>query len=626
MLFAGDDNANMSSTERGRDISQMDEGSNVVSMDSFVTNPFGDSPDKPQTMASARPTGPPSMPAPPPPARLQYYTDCSDLPNTDQTYGVTGDLLRMTPAHKDSGPSYPWPTGGTQMPVGGYVYTPTNYHNQENALPESDGSPVVFTATADIPATWSNADITGRHRMSHHDRGLSGQPFIRSSSRYTQNDGGWEDTQASDTRPNLAALASRPSGDSYADVSDYDSNHRLSQPAAPQAQPVTTGMVGGNGSPYIRVGCEAYRMLKGGSNEPNTDDPVQRAKQLLKANMMENQLMGSQANSSASGGPQVISKEQLRRNEAELEDIRKKHPAAIKTAVDQIANETENSLVPLRRDYDPNNSFEKVIRLGLQGDGQSFTSSRRGVRHPGTESPGLVFSDTMNTFRTTPRGAPPMPGFAAENWSPLMGQPLAVMTPGGRTLLTPSTQRTGERDDYEMNSMRRFGDSRPAISSQTSLLPLHLRNRSTTPYGERRPMTDAELRERGPNWSMDPTGRSVTQTDVAFAIGTILEPAIETVEGPALLTVAQGRQPQMLREQKMISRKYFSRSMWCPITAMLFGLGYMDGKARADSQGRVTEMSKDEKYWALFYAAPLGSIAYAIVVVVIVISVVASRA
>ncbi|KAK5121112.1 hypothetical protein LTR85_005596 [Meristemomyces frigidus] len=620
--------AHASYVEQSRAVSPIDDVSDGLSAASFVTNPFETGDEYWADVVSARLAALPNLPVPPPPVHLPYYQEGTAIQTSDQTYGATGDLLQITPATRQGGsPSYPWPTGGSSVVTGRYPYPPSGEENKENVPPED--SVLALGAVAGIPAAWSNADLPMHTRDSFRDRGLTGRPFLRHSSRYShraEEDDAWEDTQASDTHADLADLADlagRPSQDSYADLSDDGTDRRLSL-IAPQGQPTMRTFTAGDGSPVLRFGNKAHRVLMSGPNEPRQDDSLKRAKQLLKANMMANMLMGALANGLGSVDTEVIDREQHRRNEMELEDIRKRNPAAVKAAVEQVAHESKACLPrPFRPPYDPQNSFEKICQLGLVGgDVPSVTPGRCGILEGG-QSPHEEFrrSETMNTMATIRHRGPPIPGLPPAFWSPLPALPQAAMTPRGRATATPSTHRTigpEEYEEYEMDAITRCGGSRSVISSQRRLLPFRLGASSIRSFNPRRPLTDEELMEREPNWIMSPSNRHTSRLHVDIPINVNAEDA-------RLINRDDVQNATMLREQKIISRRYYAATIWCPVSALMFGLGYFDGKARARSQHGVTEMAKSHKFWALFVATPLGLVAYTIVGVVIVIAIVATH-
>lgn len=529
-------------------------------------------------------------------------------------------------------------------------YPPLDEENKEN-LPPGDSATttgvthgVTHGVTRGIPVAWSNSDLpvhtrdSFRARDSFRDRGLTGNPLIRSSSRYSyrrQNeDDDWEDTQASETYPNLAELAGRPSQDSYADLSDDGTSHRLSLPA-PQGQPTMRAGTATDGSPIVRFGNKAHRVLMSGPSEelrphdsapligPSEPKPLgslKRAKQLLKANMMENKLMDTIADGIGSAESQVIDREQHRRNEIELENIRRRNPAAIKTAVEQVIKEKESRKdLPraFRPPYNPQNSFEKIIQLGMRGGDQSISSDGHGVLEADQSPPdeNLRRSETANTMATIRREAPPTPGMPAGNWSPLLTWPETVMTPRGRTraAATPSTHRTIEPEEYEMDTITRCGPSRTYTTSQTHLLPMRLGvvdSPSPEPFDPGRRLTDAELIERAPNWDMLPSNRHTSRLIVPLPVNTA------NADDPRLINRDDVRNPMALTEQKIISRKYYCACVWTPISAALFGLGCFDWRMRALSQHGATEMCRNHKYWALYMATPAGCVFYSIFIVI----------
>ena len=559
-------------------------------------------------MTAARLTGPPNLPAPPPPAHVTYLPDWTELPPSDQTYGATSDLLYVTPGRR---PIYPWSTGDTYMNFGGNQRFETRDANKENVPP---GNPGLASGAADgIPATWSNADLPARTRDSLlRERGLSGQPFVRSSSHYTQVDDNeaWEDTQASDTHPNLADLAEHRSDDtSLADISDIESNPRHSL-FADQGQP-SLRQVQGQTPTFVN---KSHRFLFSRPRDKPQDHNARLAERILKDRVLEQEITGKML---PFGEPKVdkkVRREQLNK----LEHLRRVDPASVQVAVQKVHKKLQKHLTLPRG---ARNSFEDVIAK-TRGDGRSRTSSERGLLR-GSESPfsqysqyshrGLEYSPSTNTFVTI-RDVPPLPTPKSSNWSPLVSQPQTVMTPNGRGTVTPaSTLHTVTREQYEMQSIRRCPGPRRAISTQTGLLPMQLGhgNSSTTSLAIGRALTDAELMDREQKWTMEPRTESGARLQLNLPVNYDPE--------PALIDAATLRDAAKIKEQKRISAIYFSRTVWCPITALMFGLGYFDGKARARIRQGVTEMSREDKRTALFIALPLGILMYTIVAVIIVI-------
>ncbi|KAK5744375.1 hypothetical protein LTR17_002085 [Elasticomyces elasticus] len=253
----------------------------------------------------------------------------------------------------------------------------------------------------------------------------------------------------------------------------------------------------------------------------------------------------------------------------------------------------------------------------------------------------LEFSNTFSSFTTVKERSP-----RSETW--LLAEdvvqkprPAKISTSGHGTpstkhvisrvpeIITPTdSQRTGLAEEYELNELTRCvngtGLSRPAISGQTSLKPLQLlgnttaMDSSTTSFVPGRRMTDSDLIQREPNWTMSPSSRAVPRT--AFEL-----PADAKLVQPMLMSREEARGLAMEAEQKRISNRYFVLTAFFPITALLFGLGRLDWVAKKVSNGRVDGMEKQDKYWARFIAAPLGMMFYAIIAIFVVLMVVVVR-
>lgn len=592
---------------------------------------------------------PPGLPAPTPPTRAVNQQESPELLTSDQTYGATGELLEMTPATRVQGSStYPYQPGGNSY-VGKGKGKATeedmddSHSNKEN-IPPSDS----VMAFAGLPAAWSNVDLPAPVRASLvMDRSLSGNPMARVSSLYTEDDeGAWEDTQASESHPNFDDMPQRQSQVSYADLSDDEGEDGLILPPSlagqgqPSLQQVRTRDGTATQSQFVN---KAHRVLMSRPDEPAHDITRQRVKDLLKANMEQKRI--GHVYGGMLGQTPTYDRAQMRRDELELEVLRQNNRSIFKQAADEVAAEEMAKRRPRqRRLYDPHNSFEQVIRkCGLGGDDTRSvaSSSRAGLldedqRWP--QMPGeLVYSPTINTFRTAPRNAPPMPPMPGlvpqtwgtvrtECWSPLaVQQPVRVYEPRGRRNMTPSTVRTRNAGDegYELHTLGRFyGTSRPAMSSQTSLLPIQLASTNeestTTTRVPGRRLTDQEFMDRQPSWrDYGPWAKTPWRQGLSLPVNGVAQP----------LLPYHDRRPnaRVLREQGEISQRWFCLTALCPVTALLFGLGKFDRKAQAISEGRVEEMSPREKGWALYLAVPLGVIVYAIIGIAAFLGVVLSR-
>ncbi|KAI7681405.1 hypothetical protein KC353_g21883, partial [Hortaea werneckii] len=273
---ASADTALVESARTGRDNPNPQESS---STESSGRNPFGREYLRMRS-GSARLTGPPTIPAPPPPPQFPTYDYGSDLPTSDQTYGATGELLQMTPAVQHGGGSaaYPWPTTGS--PIGLGVYIPADSGEASN----SGNVDFVRNNSQDIPAQWINADQPPSVRNSVQGRRLSGRPFLRSSSRYSiPDDDEWESIRESESRPDVTT---RQSEDSIADVSDYASTHHKSRQAA-QGQPTLQQSFGSDGAVRETFANKAHRQLMSRPDDRVQDMTTKRMQDILTTRIIE---------------------------------------------------------------------------------------------------------------------------------------------------------------------------------------------------------------------------------------------------------------------------------------------------------------------------------------------------
>ncbi|KAI7229769.1 hypothetical protein KC330_g7274 [Hortaea werneckii] len=595
----------------GRDNPSPQESS---STESPGRNPFGREYVRMRS-GSARLTGPPTIPAPPPPPQFPTYDYGSDLPTSDQTYGATGELLQMTPAIQHGGGSaaFPWPTTGS--PIGLGVYIPADSGEASN----SENVDVVRNNGQNIPAQWINADQPPSVRNSVQSRRLSGRPFLRSSSRYSiPDDDEWESIRESESRPDVTT---RQSEDSIADVSDYASTHHKSRQAA-QGQPTLQQSFGSDGAMRETFANKAHRQLMSRPDDRVQDMTTKRMQDILTTRIIEDNLTGKLCPTTPN-----VDKEKRKRDMDELNRLKAAHPAKFQVATERTAEQFEDGNLVRRsilgfgkRKVEHKNSFEEVM-AEAQALGEGRTPSARPLL-PRRSSPlgnnGLDYSPTQDTFVTVHQ-TPSIPSLPHTPWTPLPNRPQPILDPYRRGRAPSSAQRTGNAEEFELQTLTRHGRARASIRGQRALLPLQMDNSSTTSAPVGRPLTDRELMQREPNWTLRPHAnrpRSNLHIDVL--------PNADVER--ALLRPGQANNAEMVREQKQLSRKYYNWAIWCPISALLFGLGAFDRVVRSRSHhGAVTEMCEDHKFWALYFATPVGVVAYTIVGLVTALLVVLSR-
>ncbi|KAK3066631.1 hypothetical protein LTR53_016941, partial [Teratosphaeriaceae sp. CCFEE 6253] len=640
---------------------------------------------------------PPGLPVPPPPTHQLYHYDCTDLPTSDQTYGATGELLRVTPPKEaDYTSSYRYAPAETSMyppmrydangqlsypPMPSAHYKSSHakpmlddhegyYHphdNKENIPPSPRDSIVTNEYGDGIPAAWSNADLPRSHRagLQEQDRRLhhTRKPFRVKDKRrgkekaFDPDDEYWTDCDPADDPAEDFKAIRRESQFSYANTSD-DGECMAPMEGGVCCMPSSPS----NALPSL----QAVRMSDRSAGhtlfavssldaKPTTPEEAVHQLDVKSAIGLIKEVLQERILKSLYGGDGVAAAE-LRYNdmiETRLERLKVRNIAVLQEAADRVAFEVPNMRPPHGRawvnGYNPHAAFLALMRkldivvadtreLPKSSTLPPQTGLNQTVRDllnrpsPGS-SPGLAFSPTFNSFRTISPDRDRIP-----SWIESMQKPSPVMTPGGRGLATPSdprrraaraiavvtpgdSQRTAHAEDYEMHELVRHngtttGKGRPAMSGQTTLRPLQLGNTnldsSTTSFVPGRRMTNTELAAREPNWTMSPEARSTPRTAFELPDNT---PLLAHVMGRA----AEAGGPDVEREQKRISIKYFALTALCPISALLYGLGYLDGQARRESEGRVDGMAEEDKLWALWLAAPLSLILYAIVIITVVV-------
>lgn len=579
--------------------------------------------------------GPPNVPAPAPPplhgkSGAQYYSGWSDLPTTDQTYGNTGQLLQLTP-QESTYPPYPGLQG-----AGSATYAYDGTHGARRHVRRR----AHFTGNEAFGRDYDEGEDKENTPPgpSRAERGAGMQsglavprPLHRSSSYYPDDESVWESTQASESRANLAdpdAIGrpneeERPSQESYANTSRCSTDHRLSvprqAPIAGSASRRPSEQISGMAAGQPRVINPAAALPTWREEVPTEET---KAKGILGGKFREDVA-----------------------DIQELDRLGKTNPAAFRKAKDFFADKFGRlKLSPPKAAYSPKDSFSKAIQLGSNRDAhQSASSDTQGLlNHRGEPvmSGGLRFSETTNTFMTSPR----TPVSATKPYSPLHPTPVtpAPVTPPASALVrgratTESTRATAPRsnqdtpitDNIELRRMRKKKPthvSRAAMSSQTELQPLALVE-STASAASRR-LTVAEFLAAEPGWTAEPdfsrTGALAQYFHRADAFG--IQQPDGTVERVSLLMrPEEARNIGTRRSQRKLTRWYFRVCILCPLTAILFGLGGLDWRMRQITKGRITEMSPTAKKQALEVYVALGIIAWSGLGVMIAMSIIASK-
>lgn len=569
------------------------------------------------------------------------FPDNTPPTTTDRTYGNTGQLLLMTsegerisvptPRPGEGPPIYFDGRGGSsrarfssdlrvdQTPRRDYSQALTTHGSQaiemraifdadedkENTPPDrsaSEASLMLGQARTFRP-TYSDV----RHQYPPGSVDMGGVPnMLRSSSYYPEDDDAnsmWESIHESESRNNLAGLASRPSQESYANTSHHGSQHRLSLPPGD----VDADMEAGPSSqPRI---LRAMVVPTSWRHVAETDE--KKARKLLEANMLEDALVGKLPNTPKQDKFQFAS------DLKDLERLRENERAAAKGVG------SASKLTKLKPVYSPQTSFSKAKLFGRKQESrESVASEQRGLlSYRGSPVPGgsLRFSETANTFKTvtTKPSSSSIYGRPVESYSPLSPPPL---TPPASALLRDKTNPfrspgsierpdTLQGEQIEMQRFRRKPASRAAMSGQTALQPLQL-VANTTNSGR---MTEAQLIAAEPGWTNEPdyssTGalarqggefpRDLEAGAASVCGGTIMLPSL-------LMRPEEARSYSRKLEQAKLTRRYYILSLISPVTCLVFAFGGLDWRMRQMTKGEIVEMLPESKSNALWPYFPLG--------------------
>ncbi|TKA79549.1 hypothetical protein B0A55_02735 [Friedmanniomyces simplex] len=568
-----------------------------------------------------------------------------------------------------------------QMP---YDYNSSYYpHDNKENVPPSD-SVVNFQQPAGMPTTWSNADLPPSHRASlSAPKGRQApvptygrkRALPKKKLHDDDDDPVWVDIDPADDPEEDMRAAQRDSQLSYANTSDpgsmcehWEYGGMCCMPSVPkrgrrslQATKLPDGTLGH--VPYIEA--VQPKALSQNSEETYVKEGIALIKQVMREKSVK-ATWGGEGNPSA----------ELKENkmwEIKLRKLKNEHPRAVKDAADHVALEVPNMMPDQGRawsnGYDPHVCFQELMdrlnlytadphelpkepkRSRMPHRGLSESAQRLLDEHPGSSSAGLEYSNTFNSFSTVKPASPRLPSWLADLESPLKPRP--AMTPGSRAIATPShkqyrgrslattpsdSQRTGRVEKYEMNELTRCSRSgtgavRPAMSGQTTLRPLQLGSNnnttldsSTTSFVPGRRMTDTDLLQREPGWTMGPRDRPAASASASASAAAAaprfafeLSPADTALLGPRLLSLTEAQGREHAKERRHISNRAFCLTAVCPVSAALFGMGCLDGVARRVSGGRVEGMEEEDMFWARWIAAPLGVVFWAVVVIVVVV-------
>ena len=371
---------------------------------------------------------PPNTPAPASPAlgasnRMpeEVSSGFTDLLTTDQTYGDTGQLLRLTPQEvRNEG--RPVPSSSMRSAFGYYglatepsqsdygdqpspaeaVWGDDDGEDKENTPPSNVRPGAAFTTNYRAENSQPRYGSDLPFRRSAYRNNAASNDMLRSSSYYPEDDASWE-TQASESRTHLAGDSTRPSQESYADTSVYGSTPRLSGQRSNAADVF---------GPMPSAKASATRAVRRPQNPTPSrfptdwtaaaEDAERRTHRILEARIAEQEALANNPGATLGGNGA-----QRREDEVFLETTRQRNPGLIQRVIGAVLG-ARPMVSPPRQVYHRGDSFSEVAgnALGsipaahlsssetqglLQDDGSPFVSRA------------LRYSDSADTFQTTPR-------------------------------------------------------------------------------------------------------------------------------------------------------------------------------------------------------------------------------
>ncbi|KAF2170120.1 hypothetical protein M409DRAFT_19726 [Zasmidium cellare ATCC 36951] len=573
------------------------------------------------------------FPTPPTPAYtgVKYWSNCSELPTSDRTYGETNHLLNITTAPNatpvaDEIPPYV-PDEGTN-PFRPYWLGDQSSPSQCS----SSGTVVYHERNSNVPEQFRFVDddeLKDVHRPLPRSSSIYPFDIIFDNAPGGDNESAWE-TEVSKSSAALPRNNSCQSEDSYADTSAYGTENRLSAgPDALAQAPQASGKQSRPTEGPERTNFEAPPDAPADKFDHRRD--TQKATSLLCDNIL---IEGMRTKH---GSVPNIDKEQRKLDLQELERLRKTNPAAVREASEFLANRSiENvaeiksktraklqKLVPFRPDYKPENIFSKVKEIGKgtpSNKSVTAASERRLLGTPDsfTGQNNLEWSESLCDFVTVRDGRSP------NHWSPFTENATAhaLAVPAQPKSTAVSASRTAVDRGHRAEEASNKRSRRPAMNGQVRLHELKLLppKRNVPPRG--RGLTDAELARREPAWTLQPKRFASTPiaTNVMTAQSTALQPDIELQ--PRLgMRGDFARDFDYLAELDVSTRKEVEAyseswrifSFLVPGLPFVFWCGGFDWLIRKKFNNRVPGMRPSDKNQSLIIWLPINLIMWAFI-------------
>lgn len=257
-----------------------------------------------------------------------------------------------------------------------------------------------------------------------------------------------------------------------------------------------------------------------------------------------------------------------------------------------------------------------IAKRSKIGQGTEFQSLLGHIRSPRPRVSNLEFSESSNTFRTS-RNENLDDRIEPHLWSPLnsIAAPEAVYSPRGTSLIVHHTMLTDDTTDIcRSDSFGRLvqrGHSWPMERIQAAVDRYPNDGHHPRKGG---PLTDEQMIAAEPRWRhFNDDDDAIVPDDLERQAGERPTLANCVRDGTTFAMAT----PEMIREQKQISARYFWRCAWCPLLAFGFGLGYVDRHVARATQGRILGTTAVDRRHALACALPLSLLGWTAIALII---------
>lgn len=516
-----------------------------------------------------------SLPTPPAPAHtgVRYYSGCSELPTSDQTYGETNQLLQITPEIVQYAPYSP----GEKRYESPFTRRYADYYAAtsmplKKVRPRADSDP-----SKPVLSTYKPMFANDKENVP--PEGSQGQPGDNAADLDNLLDGEQEfrfiEPDVEDVLPRRANRASSH----YANDADI---------IEPEVEVILRRRANRASSRYANDAESAWESEFTDSH----DDLTRTISQQSLASYADTSVNGSQHRSSVDDG---------------IPDINDRRPASTGPPPDGppqvgigLSKTFSDPSIPITEDWPfrKPNGFYTTACPGVPNDAHSDRG--RLVETPDSAlPPNLKYSASVDTFTT-------------------IRKPTALV-PFGREISTGQFEVAKQGQVVPLKPKRSMQGK---VVRQTGLKELHLVKPKTRERRHPQRWTDAQYLAKGKDWLDDfgprpymtansPLAKYTDPRSSSFdaklsAKRLLVNPKLEEYYYP----------PVLYEERKAISKECLRWIAPFPVLTLAYGLGGLDRYMRHKTNGRIEKMAPKQKYEALYVYLPLVSLLWAIAAVI----------